>query len=178
VDERWVDLDTTPPVWFTAEAQDASRTQPLTDLWSWAEYRFARWQSEHPAVRNIGALALVVTLGAILIWRLLFRKPLAAGRARKASIAARRSQPGADSEFYQVEAQLVRAGCTRAPHEPLGEWLARIGRERTDIAVAPLQDLLRLHYRYRFDPLGLSASERHALSAQARQWLQGQEKKR
>ena len=174
VDGRWVDFDTTPPVWFSAEAQDAPRTQRLTDLWSWAAYRYARWQSEEPAAHTIAALVLIVPLAAILIWRLLIRKPLAAGRTRKVSVAARRSQPGADSEFYQIEARLVRAGCARAPHEPLGIWLARIGRERADIAVAPLQDLLRLHYRYRFDPHGLSADERRMLGEEAKRWLQAQ----
>ena len=176
VDDRWVDFDTTPPVWFTAEAQGASITQPLTDLWSWTAYRFTRWQSEHPAASTIGGLAFIVLLAAILIWRLLIREPLTAGRASKAPVAARRAQPGADSEFYEIEAQLVRAGCARAAHEPLGVWLARIGRERTDIAVAPLQELLRLHYRYRFDPHGLDASDRRALGTQAQQWLRAQKK--
>ena len=174
VDDRWVDFDTTPPVWFTAEAQGASYAQPVADLWSWAAYRFTRWQSEYPAARTIVALGVIVPLAAILIWRLFLRKPLAAGRARKVSVAARRSQPGADSEFYQIEAWLARAGCRRAAHEPLGSWLARIGRERTDIAVAPLQDMLRLHYRYRFDPHGLDASERRTLGEQVQRWLQAQ----
>ncbi len=172
VDGRWVDFDTTPPVWFAAEAQDAPRTQALADAWSWATYRYARWQSEEPAARTITALALIVPLAAILIWRLLIQKPLAAGRARKVSVAARRSQPGGDSEFYQIEARLVRAGFARAAHEPLGVWLARIGRGRADIAAAPLHDLLQLHYRYRFDPQGLSASERRTLGAQTRRWLE------
>jgi hypothetical protein len=171
-DDRWVDFDTTPPVWFTAEAQGAPLMQPLTDLWSWAAYRFARWRSEEPAARTITALVLIVPLAAILIWRLLIQKPLATRRVSKAPVAVRRSQPGADSEFYQIEARLVRAGCARAPHEPLGNWLARIGRERADITVAPLQDLLRFHYRYRFDPHGLSAPERRMLGAQAQRWLQ------
>ena len=176
VDDRWVDFDTTPPVWFAAEAQGASLTQPVTDLWSWAAYRYARWQREHPAATTAAALAVVVLLAAVLIWRLIIRKPLSAGRTRKVPVAARRGQPGADSEFYQIESQLVRAGCPRAAHEPLGAWLARIGRERADIAVAPLQALLRLHYQYRFDPQGLDAVERRALAEQAQRWLQAHKK--
>ncbi len=172
VDGRWVDFDTTPPVWFSAEARDAPRTQRLTDLWSWIVYRYARWQTEEPAARTIIALALVVVLAAILVWRLFIRDPLGAGRMSRASAAARRIRPGADSEFYRIEALLVRAGCARAAHEPLGAWLMRIARERADISVVPLQDLLRLHYRYRFDPRGLPASERDALATQAQRWLE------
>lgn len=172
VDERWVDFDTTPPVWFSAEARDAPRTQRLTDLWSWAAYRYARWQRDEPAAHRISVLALIVLLAAILIWRLLIQKPLAAGRKNPVSAPLRRSRPGADSEFYQIEARLVRAGCARAPHEPLSTWLIRIAREHADISAAPLQELLRLHYRYRFDPRGLSAPERDALAVQAQRWLQ------
>lgn len=172
IDERWVDFDTTPPAWFSAEAQDAPRTQRLADLWSWAAYRYARWQSEEPAAHRIAALVLVALLAAVLIWRLLIQQPLAAGRKSRVSAPARRSQPGADSDFYQIEARLVRDGYARAPHEPLSTWLTRIGCERPDIGMAPLQELLRLHYRYRFDPRGLSVPERNAFAVQAQRWLQ------
>ncbi len=171
VDGRWIDFDTTPPVWFAAEAQSASRTQSLADLWSWASYRYARWQAEDPNASVITALVLIVPLAAILVWRLLIRDPITAIRARRAAPAARRELPGADSDFYRVEAMLARAGCVRAPHEPLSTWLARVRRERVDIAIAPLLDLLRLHYRYRFDPRGLDESERLELSARAQRWL-------
>ena len=172
LDDRWVDFDTTPPAWFTVEAQDAPRTQKLADLWSWANYRFTRWEAEEPNARTITALILVLPLTAILIWRLLIREPLAIRRANRLSVAALRNRPGADSEFYQIEARLAGAELARAAAEPLGAWLVRIARERTDIAVAPLEELLRLHYRYRFDPLGLSAEERVAFGKLARRWLQ------
>jgi hypothetical protein len=171
VDGQWVDFDTTPPVWFSAEARDAPRTQRLTDLWSWTAYRYARWKSEDPAAHALSALVFVVLLAAVLVWRLLIRQPLAARRLSRRSAPAARGQPGADSEFYQIEARLIRAGCARAPHEPLSAWLTRSGRERADIGVGELQELLRLHYRYRFDPRGLSGPERAALTDQARRWL-------
>jgi len=37
--------------------------------------------------------------------------------------------------------------------------------------VTPLRPLLALHYRYRFDPAGLSSAEREQLRASARAWL-------
>jgi hypothetical protein len=53
----------------------------------------------------------------------------------------------------------------------LRAWLARVARQHAGISVAPLQDLLQLHYRYRFDPDGLSAAERARLATGARNWL-------
>jgi hypothetical protein len=172
VDGRWVDFDTTPPVWFSAEAQNAPHTQPLSDLWSWAMYRYDFWRNADPAAHRNAALLLVALLAAILIWRLFIRKPFGVARERAASAGATRDRPGTDSEFYLIEAWLANNGCARAAHEPLGSWLARITRERAGIKIAPLQELLRLHYRYRFDPKGLTASEREALANRARRWLQ------
>ena len=172
VDGRWVDFDTTPPVWFSAEAQDAPRTQPLADVWSWAMYRYARWRNEEPAAHRNSALGLVALLAVVLIWRLLIRQPFAVARRSKASAAVTHGRPGGDSEFYQIEAWITRAGCARAAHEPLSAWLVRIARDSTDISVDPLHELLRLHYRYRFDPHGLSAPEREALAVEAQRWLQ------
>jgi hypothetical protein len=114
----------------------------------------------------------VALLAAVLIWRLFIRKPFDVARKSGASAAATRSRPGEDSEFYQIEARLARAGCARAPHEPFSDWLARIACDHAKINVAPLQELLRLHYRYRFDPAGLSAPERARLTADVRRWLQ------
>ena len=66
----------------------------------------------------------------------------------------------------------ARAGRARAAQEPLSAWLLRIARDNADISVGPLQKLLRLHYRYRFDPNGLSALEREALAVEVQRWLQ------
>lgn len=172
IDGRWVDFDTTPPVWFNAEAQGAPRTQRFADLWSWATYRYARWRIEEPVAYRNSGLALIALLATILLWRMFSGQPLAVARRRRAAPAAGIKQPGADSEFYRIEAQLTRAGCARAPHESLSAWLARIGGDHANINVAPLQELLRLHYRYRFDPRGLTAQERETLAAQAQRWLQ------
>jgi predicted RNA-binding Zn ribbon-like protein len=72
--------------------------------------------------------------------------------------------PGLDSEFYQVERRLAEGGATRHPGEPLSAWLVRAS---ADPALAEVRDrlreLLRLHYRYRFDPEGLAPDDREAL---------------
>ena len=80
---------------------------------------------------------------------------------------------GLDSEFYLLERKLAERGVQRDASEPLSDWLERA-------AVAPdlgdlrgsLHELLGLHYRYRFDPLGLSEAEREALKREARVCLE------
>jgi hypothetical protein len=54
----------------------------------------------------------------------------------------------------------------------LSVWLARALEEPAlaDLR-APLQELLRLHYRHRFDPLGLNQQERTALNREVKTCL-------
>ena len=72
--------------------------------------------------------------------------------------------PGLDSEFYQLEKLLAARGVPRQPSEAFSGWLERASAEPAINGLrAPLRELLQLHYRHRFDPQGLSATEREAL---------------
>ncbi|MBI5202826.1 MAG: DUF3488 domain-containing protein [Elusimicrobia bacterium] len=86
-------------------------------------------------------LALLAAAGGILwfLWWLAHRKPRDRGL------------------FARAERLCERVGLARAPHVTPLEF-ARAARARTP-ALAPLEDLARLHYRDRFGP-GLSANER------------------
>jgi hypothetical protein len=77
--------------------------------------------------------------------------------------------PGLDSEFYQLEKKLAGRGVPRQAGEPLSDWLERALVEPGLTGLrAALQELLNLHYRYRFDPQGLSVAERDALRQKAK----------
>jgi hypothetical protein len=53
------------------------------------------------------------------------------------------------------------------------EWVGRAAASAGPLdAGRALRELLRLHYRYRFDPRGLDDSERESLRREARNWLQ------
>ena len=60
----------------------------------------------------------------------------------------------------------------RQTGEPLSEWLERaLAAPALAGLRAALQELLDLHYRYRFDPHGLSGAEREALRQKAKTCL-------
>ena len=82
------------------------------------------------------------------------------------------SWPGLDSEFYLVERKLADRGLLRLPNELLSAWLRRAMRDPALADVNPrLLSLLRLHYRYRFDPHSLSPADRETLRRGAEQAL-------
>jgi hypothetical protein len=146
---RWIDLDPTPPDWLGLE------TERLAPAWErianarWASYRWEQREELQAGDAWWGVLAVLVV---ILAWRLLRGKRVVRS-GTQAGAGAARAFPGADSEFYE----LTRGLPPRDAGETLTAWLGRVAPGR-------YKEALRLHQRYRFDPRGLSAEERKALS--------------
>jgi protein-glutamine gamma-glutamyltransferase len=164
VNGAWRDVDTTPPVWADTEQSEGSMLEPLRDLWSFAGFLFSRWRwSEDDSGIGRHVAWLLIPLVLLLVWRLYSRRRV--GReAPRLQPGPPIVRPGEDSEFYRIEARLQTQGLGRQNAEPPSAWIERI--HATDLA-----PILNLHYRYRFDPAGLSLSERAALRAQADVWL-------
>jgi hypothetical protein len=70
-----------------------------------------------------------------------------------------------DSEFYLLEKRLSLSGYGRQPSEPIGRWLRRVLDESPPDLRPELQRVVQLHYRYRFDPLGITQPDRESLRA-------------
>ena len=170
VNGRWVDVDFTPSVWAAMEEQRAPWWLPAYDLFSAAAFAFSRWQwsgggeriSDHVYLLLLGLPALLVG------WRLYHRK-----RARKtAHSQARqvlRDRPqGSDSDFRRLMPYLEQVAGPRRPGETLHGWLSRLGPGGDN---RHLRDALDLHYRYRFDPNGLSGTDRMRLKTLVDDWL-------
>jgi hypothetical protein len=169
----WENFDTTPTSWIAAEASRASPLQFLSDAWSRMVYELAKLRWGQSKLREYFLWALIPILGVLL-----FRVVLRSRRHRRSrssdKAVSRYAGPGLDSEFYQLETRLAARGIRRRPSETLSAWLARasaepaIGQERQS-----LEELLVLHYRYRFDPRGLQPAEREALRSRTKSCLAG-----
>ena len=168
VDGAWRDVDTTPPDWFAAESARAPFWSLLLDVWSWL--RFAIAQNAADTGTLLGWLGIPIALW--IAWRIRrARRSLVQAPSGTALTAV--ESTGGDSEFYQVQRRLAELGYARSEVESLQDWLRRIALlpgapalEQAELAV-----LVRLHYRYRFDPLGLPAVDRLRLRERARDWL-------
>jgi hypothetical protein len=154
VDGRWVDLDATPASWGSEEASDAPYWQGLADLFRYAGFRWAQRGEFKAGDSWYGVLAI---LALYLGWSVLRGRRVV--REQKAAAVERRRHPGEDSEFYAVEKSLP----PREASETQAAWLARIAANIPSKKLNPVQEALRLHQRYRFDPVGLSRNERNRL---------------
>ena len=171
--QAWQDFDTTPGSWVATEAKRASAMQSVSDFFSWLQFQFAKLRSGQTHLRNYVLWAVVPAM-SFLLYQIIFRR----GRKRRARNADSKKPaailwPGLDSEFYQLESRLAARGVPRQPGEALSDWLERLLTQKAlaDLR-APLQELLQLHYRHRFDPNGLGADERKVLAQKVRALLQ------
>lgn len=78
---------------------------------------------------------------------------------------------GADSDFYQIEQALLPSSGRNHPGETVFDWLRRVESTATISEQELLYAVASLHYRYRFDPTGLTASERKSLRELSKRWL-------
>jgi hypothetical protein len=172
VDGTWKDLDTTPGAWGDMENAQASAFQSLSDWISSLQYQFVYWRyyGDHAALINV-LLWFVPILVLWFSWRLFWKKR----RVRLQRQKQRDQKPnytGADSEFYLIEKHLMHAGLPRREGEPLGEWLRRLETARqAGVRIPPLEEIVALHYAYRFDPRGITDRQRRELRSRVASWL-------
>lgn len=175
VDGAWEDFDTTPAAWFSADGTTASLWEPVFDLWSWGVFLFSKWRwGEREGGVGRHGVWLLIPLVLLLVWRLYFKNRLVqVGTEQRKQTDAVRSRPGEDSEFYVMEKRLNELGFTRHPWEPLSGWIQRINAEQEKfLSTVSLPAIVSLHYRYRFDPHGISTTERAALKSNVLSWLE------
>ena len=169
----WQIFDTTPGSWVAEEEEHASPMQLLSDGWSWIQFQFAKFRWGQSQVQRYVLWVLVPVLG-LLLCLILFRGSQRRHRRKAEEPPEQSNWPGLDSEFYRLEQKLVERGLIRQSSEPLSAWLQRVA-DAPDLAELkhPLHGALRLHYRHRFDPRGLTPAEREALRREVESCLAG-----
>ncbi len=167
VEGQWVDLDTTPAVWFSEEEALAPAAQRFVDFLRWAGFR---WSTRDDSETRVLAWVVVGLAAFILVWKLVTEGGLVRLAGRHSGTAA--EKPGGDSEFFAIEAALAKK-VPRASGEALLDWLPRASAGLDSHARRELEDLAGLHYRYRFDPQGLDTPDRASLSSRGKSLLRG-----
>jgi len=163
----WEDFDTTPGSWVATEEQHASVWQWLSDFWSWLRFQIAKFRWGQTNLRQY------VLWGTVLLFQIVFRRRKRKSKVQNTSLAEKNFWPGIDSEFYRLETKLAALGMPRQSSEPLADWLERALAESAFADLrAPLREIMRLHYRLRFDPPGLDEAGRKLLAQKVRDCLE------
>lgn len=174
IDGVWRDFDTTPSSWINIEEDAASMWELVFDLWSWFMFKFSewRWGERGGGIKKyIGWLLIPFVL--ILARRLYFKKKVKRVKIGQEERGRVRFSPGVDSEFYLIEKRLKESGFVRYPWETLSSWIRRIEEaESSSLSIEFLHSILALHYRYRFDPEGITLIEKAKLNSEVQSWLE------
>lgn len=168
VNGTWRSVDTTPPDWTAQEDAAASPLQAISDLWAFVSFQFAKGQ----AWVYIGWA--IVPVGGFYLWkwRRKFRlRPVPTPTIIMQEPTLNLIQEGMDSEFYLIEQRLAELGLDHAASESWQQWMVRLEEQLPLSQLAALRNILTLHYRYRFDPHGLSPIERERLRSLSQSWL-------
>jgi hypothetical protein len=172
VDGQWRDFDTTPATWDQVEEKNASIFEPLSDWCSGLWFKFSAWRWLGKSRLSMYLMWLLVPLMAFLAWRVFWRKKRTQLRDRGESMLSKRKWEGLDSEFYLIEECVHQLGFERGQGETVYDFVNRTGSNGIKgVELEPLKEILALHYRYRFDPQGLSSAERQALRVSVQTWL-------
>jgi len=103
-------------------------------------------------------------LAIYLAWRIYSAKRKLSLNVRQVKTAGLQlTCQGLDSEFYLIEQCLRNTALARHHNESIQQWVRRL-------QLPALNRLYKLHYRLRFDPIGLSAEQRRQLQQQAKEW--------
>lgn len=168
LEDRWVEVDTTPAQWFAMEERAAAAWyRPAADRLArwWNRFRRWRWERSQTHQRSdrrllLGGIGAVALYLGLRIW-LGRRRGIGAGvdRSRHAD-----SPPLPPSPYAAVERSLAARHGPRPPGLTPRAWLLGIG-------AGDALPLLELHYRLRFDPRGLTPAEQEALARAVSAWL-------
>jgi protein-glutamine gamma-glutamyltransferase len=161
LDGRWEPVDNTPGGWIQQESNLARWWEPIQDRISQAWFRFTHWRQRDGRWR----LYLLGAASGLLL--LMAARELRGSRWRRSMRAPGPASPGAahpgfDSEYYTVEEVLARGWLPRPAAEPVASWIGRLPLSSPELT-SRLRRLVGLHYRLRFDPAGLSESDRSQL---------------
>jgi len=156
VDDKWITLDTTPAIWAPMEAEDEVWWQPVADLWSWLGYSFTTWKDYREEGNSIFIYLLLALVIIYFFWRLLTDSRFISLRKKTPLQSSTPEKPGQNSPIYKLTRQLEENGEERPQGMTLHMWLLAKGNYYKNSLLLPLLDL---HYRYRFDPEGLSQNE-------------------
>ena len=165
IDGQWTDVDATPPAWFAEEESLAPPLQKLADFLRWAGFR---WTTRDGSETRILAWSIVALAAVLLVWKLVTEGGLV--RLAQRAGLGKVERPGADSEFYSIEAALAKK-TPRRPSEPILDWLPRAASALEGGTRNEIETLAGLHYRYRFDPAGMPEGERTRLAEGCRKAL-------
>ena len=172
IGDRWIDVDTTPPQWKSADSDGKSFFEPVSDFMSWVKMKYENYRRKKSAEFNRILIAAASILTIFLMIRVYLRKR----RVKKPQ--SDETEPlfkatGLDSPLYKMLDYYAENGLTREDSETLRRWIEK-NREKLGENV-DLSALVRLHEELRFDTVGDKTAVMAELVKEYEEWKKSKE---
>ncbi len=158
---EWIRIDTTPP---GVAYHNPGWIREAMDFFSRLSFEFKKWRYQENITHKLIYICLFVLSAAMFLGVLKRWWQNKSFQEAYITTSETMIHQGGDSEFYKIEQKLRSRDMQRPAAQPLLEWI----REQDD---SLLEDIVLLHYKYRFDPQGLNKEERKRLKEQVDKWL-------
>ena len=153
INGQWHIVDTTPPDWIGIDAGGEPWWITFTDIYSWMQFRLSEWRNGSGDNRQLLWFALAIFL-FYLLWRL---RTVKSGRNIFAFPGRKkREKKNPDSMINTLLETIEKIYPARLKGETVINWFSRIGLFPGN---RELGQILKLYYRHRFDPVGLTGRE-------------------
>ncbi|MBT7409059.1 MAG: transglutaminase domain-containing protein [Methylococcales bacterium] len=170
IGDVWQAVDTTPSQWLFVENENTHFLQPVGDWFSTLFFHFKQWSADIDGLNDDNVLlAIVLVLICYISYlsyktRQQFSHNKLVETPHQQPLLNKKSYPGDDSELFIIEQYLQQQNQYRNENESFNDWVKRLG-------VVGLENIVQLHYRYRFDPQGLSDEQRNELALLVKKWI-------
>lgn len=155
IGDRWIDVDTTPPQWKSADSDGKSFFEPVTDLMAWIKMKYENYRRKKSSEFNRILIAAASLLTIFLMVRVYMRKRRVKKPERN-EIEPLFEAAGLDSPLYKMLDYYAENGLTREESETLRRWIEKnsekLGRN------IDFSALVRLHEELRFNTGGDKAA--------------------
>ncbi len=155
IGDRWIDVDTTPPQWKSADSDGKSFFEPVSDLMAWIKMKYENYRRKKSSEFNRILIAAASLLTIFLMVRVYMRKRRVKKPERN-EIEPLFEAAGLDSPLYKMLDYYAENGLTREESETLRRWIEKnsekLGRN------IDFSALVRLHEELRFDTGGDKAA--------------------
>jgi protein-glutamine gamma-glutamyltransferase len=152
-----------------------SFSEKISEAWSTLSSNFSKRSDTLLWAGGIIALGLAIIFCTIFfVWSAIRKNRPQRSKWRKRSPLDRSSPPipnGLDSEFYLIEKRLGEWGLERQSSETVRQWILRLRQKLPEAKMNNLNQIIDLHYCYRFDPQGIDQEDRLKLRSMIQCWL-------
>jgi hypothetical protein len=147
----------------------------ISDQWKLQSTRLTKKLDPRVLSGGIIILGLVITiLSMFFAWwvsRRYFSRRLKSLKRSTERLSRQSKDDDLASAFSRIEKRLTEWGVERKSSETVRQWIVRLKQNLPESKMNHLNEIIDLHYRYRFDPQGIEQEDCTKLRSMIKSWL-------